>query len=218
VVKNENGDVLDGFCLPKPNVTGSFVFCGFGSPSEFPASVRGKIALISRGNNVKFVDKAKNAKAAGAIGVIVYDNLDEPLLTSAFGNFTSASTVPEFLPYVFISQADGLALKATADATVTLGWGFESYALESGTSMATPHATGVAALVWAAAPTASASDITNAVINNAKDLGDAGVDSVYGHGVVNALDAAKQLNPAAFGSGGTPPSAPRTGRVPGRRG
>jgi len=54
------------------------------------------------------------------------------------------------------------------------------------------------------------------VINNATDLGTAGVDIVYGHGLVNALAAAKQLNPAAFGAPATPP--PQTGRIPGRRG
>ncbi len=214
IVKNDAGDLLDGACLPRPNVSGQFVFCGFGSPSEFPASVQGKIALISRGNSIKFVDKAKNAKAAGAVGVVVYDNIDGPLISSAFGNYLTPGSVPQFLPYVFISQADGLSLKATPDATVSLGFGYEGYALESGTSMASPHATGVAALVWAAAPTASANDVANAVINDAKDLGD---HNVYGHGVVNALDTAKQLNPGAFGVGGTPPNTPRTGRVPGRR-
>src|SRR5216117_2950062 len=127
--------------------------------------------------------------------------------------------VPTFLPYVFISQADGNTLKNSPAGQLTLGFGFETWALESGTSMATPHAAAVAALAWAAAPTASATDVTNAVINSAKDLGDAGVDTVYGHGLVSALDAAKALNPGAFGSGGTPPpTPPANGRNPGRRG
>ncbi len=84
--------------------------------------------------------------------------------------------------------------------------------------MASPHAAAVAALAWAVAPNAPASAVAEAVINTAKDLGDAGVDNIFGHGLINALDAAKQLNPAAFGSGGTPPAAPPTGRPPGRRG
>jgi hypothetical protein len=73
-------------------------------------------------------------------------------------------------------------------------------------------------LAWSVAPAKSAAEVANAVINTAKDLGDAGVDNVYGHGLVNALEAAKQLNPAAFGSGGTPSPTPPTGRIPGRRG
>ncbi len=218
IVKNDKLDPLAGYCLPAPNASGPFVFCGLGNPTDFPASVTGKIALIKRGD-LKFVDKVKNAKAAGAIGVILYNNVDDPVVVSpAFGNFTTISSVPTFLPTVSISRVDGEALQTTPNATVTLSFGFEGWALESGTSMSTPHATAVAALVWAAAPTASATDVANAVINTAKDLGDSGVDNVYGHGLVNALDAAKQLNPGAFGSGGTPPPTPPTGRTPGRRG
>lgn len=213
VVKDDQGDPLDGFCLPAPNASGTFVFCGLGNPSEFPSSVSGKIALIERGT-LHFIDKMQNAKAAGATGVILYNNVaDPPLITPALGNFTTAGTVPTFVPTIFLTQADGLALKATPAANVSLGFGLESWELESGTSMATPHAAAVAALVWAVAPNASATDVTNAVINDAKDLGDAGTDTVYGHGLVNALDAAKQLNPGAFGP---PAPTPPTGRAPGR--
>ena len=181
-----------------------------------PRSVNGKIALISRGNNIKFVDKTLNAKAAGAIGVIVFDNVDEGLISPAFGNYTNASLVPTFLPFVFISKADGASLQGTPNANVSLSFGYEGWALEQGTSMATPHAAGVAALAWAVAPNASPADVQNAVINTATDLGDPGVDNTYGHGRVNALAAAKQLNPAAFGVSVMPP--PKTGRSPGRRG
>jgi subtilisin family serine protease len=217
VVKDEQGTPLDGFCLPTPSISGNFVFCGRGNPADFPSDVRGKIALIERGD-LRFVVKAQNAQAAGAIGVVVFDNANQPLGVSAFGNFTAPSAVPTFLPYVFISQADGQSLRATPEATVTLGFGFENWTLQSGTSMASPHAAAVAALAWAVAPTAPATAVAEAVINTAKDLGDAGVDNIFGHGLINALDAAKQLNPAAFGSGGTPPAAPPTGRPPGRRG
>jgi subtilisin family serine protease len=122
-------------------------------------------------------------------------------------------------PFVFISAADGAALKTTPNATLRMLYGYEGYELMSGTSMATPHAAAVAALAWSVAPDATATAVANAVINTAKDLGDPGVDNTYGHGLVNALDAAKQLNPAAFGSGATPPpQVPRAGRAPGRRG
>ena len=218
VVKNvDTGEPLDGYCLPPPAISGAYVYCGRGNPVDFPSSVQGKIALIERGD-LTFLVKVQNAKAAGATGVIVFDHTDEALVVSIFGPFTTASSVPAFLPYIFISKADGTALKNSVSSQISLGFGFETWALESGTSMATPHATAVAALAWAAAPTASPTDVTNAVINTAKDLGDAGVDNVYGHGLVNALDAAKQLNPGAFGSGGTPAPTPPSGRNPGRRG
>jgi serine protease len=217
VTKNADNDPLDGFCLPPPAVSGAYVFCGRGNPADFPTSVQGKIALIERGD-LTFLVKTQNAKTAGATGVIVFDNVEGPLVVSVFGPFTTASAVPNFLPYIFVSKADGNALKDSVSSQISMAFGFETWALESGTSMATPHAAAVAALAWAAAPTASATDVTNAVINTAKDLGDAGVDNVYGHGLVNALDAAKQLNPGAFGSGGTPAPTPPNGRNPGRRG
>ena len=131
-------------------------------------------------------------------------------------HFATPGAVPTFLPFVFISKPDGTALQSTPGATVRLGFGYEGWALESGTSMATPHATGVAALAWAVAPNAPATDIANAVINTATDLGDPGVDNTYGHGLVNAIAAGKQLNPAAFGISVQPP--PKSGRTPGRRG
>ncbi len=218
IVKDDQGTPLDGYCLPSPNVSGNFVFCGRGNSGDFPSDVKGKIALIERGD-IKFILKAQNAQAAGATAVIVYDNIAEDgLVAAAFGNFTTASAVPTFLPFLFISQADGKALRATPDATVSLGFGYEGWALESGTSMSTPHAAGVGALVWAVAPNATATAVGNALIDTAKDLGDPGVDNTYGHGLVSAIDAAKQLNPAAFGPGGTPPPPPPTGRIPGRRG
>jgi len=53
-----------------------FIDVGLGSPEEFSEKdVEGKIALISRGEYA-FVDKATNAKNAGAIGAIIFNNDD----------------------------------------------------------------------------------------------------------------------------------------------
>ncbi|WP_256646655.1 S8 family serine peptidase [Thermomonas paludicola] len=58
-----------------------------------------------------------------------------------------------------------------------------------GTSFAAPNVTGSAALVWQAFPWMSASNVVATLLTTATDLGDAGVDSVYGWGVVNAAKA-----------------------------
>jgi subtilisin family serine protease len=162
----------------------------------------------------------KYAKAAGAIATIIYNIPGRPMVDPALMNLDAAN--PGVIPLALISEEDGAKLKATS-GTVSMDFGRDAYSelyeLLGGTSMASPHAAGVAALAWAVAPGATASAVSDAVINTAKDLGDPGVDNVYGHGLVNALEAAKKLNPAAFGSGVTPPPPPsRTGRVPGRRG
>lgn len=212
--KRSNGDAI---CFTRPtNVSNMpYVFCGYGgSAADFPSSVAGKIALIERGNAITFADKAKNAKAAGAIAAIIFNNVPGAF-SGTLGTLTGASAVPYT---VSLSQEDGKSLLTTLDARLTLSFGREGYALLQGTSMSSPHAAGVAALVWAVAPTASATTVANAIFNTARDLGSAGVDNVYGHGLVNALDAAKMLNPAAFSSGATPSTGPVTGRAPGRRG
>jgi subtilisin family serine protease len=136
-------------CLASQHFSGPFVFCGFGgSASEFPASVAGKIALISRGNSVNFSTKMANAKAANATGGVVFNNQGDGLVTMALGTATSASAV---LPMLFIGQSDGQALLAS-NATVSSGFGFETYANFDGTSMSSPHAAACAALVRSRRP------------------------------------------------------------------
>lgn len=68
-------------------------------------NVKGKIALVSRGS-VEYNTKKEAAKAAGAAGILVYNN--EPgMLYMQMDNYD--------LPSAFISQADGKALAAVAE-------------------------------------------------------------------------------------------------------
>jgi len=66
--------------------------------------VSGNIALISRGT-CPFSQKATLAKAAGAVGAVVYNNVE-----GAFGGTLGGPGV--YPPILALSQADGLALKA----------------------------------------------------------------------------------------------------------
>jgi len=80
------------------------------------------------------------------------------------------------------------------------------YQAWSGTSMATPHVSGVAALVWSANTGWSNVQIRDALQRTALDLGAAGRDTTYGYGLVKAKSALDYLK----GSGGTtntPPTA-----------
>jgi len=58
-----------------------------------------------------------------------------------------------------------------------------------GTSGAAPTVTGVAALVWEAYPWMSANNVQQTVLTTATDIGEPGVDPVYGWGLVNARKA-----------------------------
>ncbi len=63
------------------------------------------------------------------------------------------------------------------------------YASATGTSFASPMAAGLAALVWSAKPTNTATDVFDALKNSADDLGPAGPDWGYGLGRINAYKA-----------------------------
>ncbi|MGB9795002.1 S8 family serine peptidase, partial [Caldisericum exile] len=90
-----------------------YVYCGLGgSPSDFPAEVSGKIALIKRGS-YSFLTKIQNAYKKGAIGVIIFNN------TSGYITMGTDGQPP--IPAVFISQADGNALLPYAVNGVTGG-------------------------------------------------------------------------------------------------
>lgn len=61
-----------------------------------------------------------------------------------------------------------------------------TYAAWSGTSMATPHVSGVAALVWSNYPSCTNAQVRKAMAKSAKDGGTEGRDNHYGYGIVKA--------------------------------
>jgi len=65
------------------------------------------------------------------------------------------------------------------------------YYFFQGTSMATPHVAGVAALVLSAHPNYTNEQVRTALQSTAKDLGTAGWDQYYGYGLVNAYAAVR---------------------------
>lgn len=125
-------------------VSGTLYACGMGqSTADFPAAVNGNIALIERG--VLFSTSFTNAMLMGARGVVIYNNTST---TSP-----SLGDANAWIPGVFISRADGLALLPTLPATATLSnlpfIPSYAYAYPWGTSVATPFVT--AAVAFAAA-------------------------------------------------------------------
>ncbi len=119
--------------------------CGLGTTSaSFPAGVSGNIALIERGS-VYFVQKVTNAQAAGAAGVVIYN--DAP------GGFSGTlGTAGNWVPVVSLSREDGLIVKARGTHAVNLTNCAGNYGLADGTSMATPHVCGALGLLAAQFP------------------------------------------------------------------
>lgn len=60
-----------------------------------------------------------------------------------------------------------------------------SYGYKTGTSMATPHVAGLAALIWSYKPQLTNSGVRNALDTAVDDKGAAGRDSYYGYGRIN---------------------------------
>jgi len=70
-----------------------------------------------------------------------------------------------------------------------------NYGKMSGTSVACPHVSGVAALTWGAHPSSDNERIWNLIASTADDLGIPGPDSKYGYGRVNAAGASCASHP-----------------------
>ena len=162
----------------------------------------GAVVLCQRGSN-SFADKVANVKAGGGAAAVVYNNISSDSSCGVFsGTLNGTSTIPA----IALSCADGAAALGTAGSPGTvvssivyvntdpLGSGYEAW---DGTSMATPHVSGVAALIWACNPTASAAAVRDALDKSALDKGAAGRDSSYGFGIVQAASALTRLGNAA---------------------
>lgn len=157
----------------------------------------GKVVLCERGD-ISFADKVNNVHAGGGEAAVIYNN--------AAGGFSGTlGTAGPAIPALSMTQEDGqylVANKIGASASVSTipdnqGSGYAYY---DGTSMATPHVAGVAALIWSANPTWSNQQIRDALAVTAEDLGTAGRDNSYGWGLIQAKAALDELN-----GGGTGP-------------
>lgn len=173
--------------------------------------MRGRIALIKRGESVSFADKARRAKEFGAIAVAIFDN--EPVPSGTTWTLYHAETDREYEWPVTIrlTLQTGEALVAQGSHPITVAFTEDDYGEYSGTSMACPHVVGAAALLWGLAPNATPEQIVNALSATAVDLGDPGKDTRFGVGLINANAAARMLAPEAF-------SGITTGRPVGVRG
>jgi subtilisin family serine protease len=148
----------------------------------------GKVVLCERGS-ITFAAKTANAAAGGAVAVVVYNNLP--------GGFAGTLGGRSTIPAVSATQEDGKALVNArlgrlgqiASVSTIPHSNANGYAYMDGTSMATPHVSGVAALVWSANPAASNTAVRNALETRALDLGAPGRDNAFGYGLVQALAA-----------------------------
>lgn len=92
--------------------------------------------------------------------------------------------------------APGVSISSTFPPTIPIdGVAGYYYAIASGTSMATPHVSGAAALIWAGEPTLTAGQVRQRLIDTADDLGSIGKDNWYGYGIIDVDQAAPPIGP-----------------------
>lgn len=116
-----------------------------------------------------------------AVGATQYDKTRAPY--SNYG--TSLDVVAPGGNLNLDQNNDGYADGVLQQTFSGSSWGYYFY---QGTSMATPHVSGVAALLCSTGVT-SPDDIRNTIQSTAVDLGSSGWDIYYGYGLVNAYDA-----------------------------
>lgn len=106
----------------------------------------------------------------------------------------------------FSDMGPQLDVMAPGDAIWSTTYGSTtSYGTMSGTSMATPHVAGILALALSCAPSATNAQAVAALKSTAEDLGAAGFDNTFGHGLVRADNLVASL--CGGGGGNVPPTA-----------
>ncbi len=168
-----------------PRKSATAALADFGLGDAVNTAVSGKVCLIQRGT-VDFATKVSNCQSSGGVGAIVYNNV-----AGAFGG-TLGTTVTT-IPSVTATDTDGAAMKAKLGQSATVTVAASNYALFDGTSMATPHVSAVAALVWSYFPACTGTQIRNTLNKSAQDLGPVGRDTKFGYGLVQARAAYDRL-------------------------
>lgn len=202
VTLTSNGVTYQGNHIENaPRTSGVSGTLADGGLCDSSGSWSGQVVLCERGS-ISFFDKVVNVENGGGVAAVIYNN--------ASGNFngTLGDGNTSAIPAISLSQEDGQFLVAnnlglSADVVDLLEQPASGYAFFNGTSMATPHVSGVAALVWSHDTSWSNQQIRDALAATAEDLGAAGRDNSYGWGLVQAADALNHL-----GGGGTTNSPP----------
>lgn len=172
------------------NISGDLVaggLCDAASAPSNPGPWTGKVVVCQRGD-YSFAEKVLAVQGAGGLAAVIYNNVDGP-----FSGFMDVQTTPP-IPAIGLSKADGEEIVAQllgmqGDLHTVVSNYSSGYALFDGTSMATPHAAGVAALVWSQSPASTNQQVRDALNQSAKDRGAAGRDAYTGYGLIQARAA-----------------------------
>lgn len=123
------------------------------------------------------------------------------LLFMSAGNDTNEFNYPDYTSFVGVGATDQNNNKASFSSfgnyvdltapgvSIRTTYPDDTYTYYSGTSFSSPMTAGVTALMVAANPSLTPEQIENGLFSTATDIGAAGDDNVFGHGLVNAQAA-----------------------------
>lgn len=148
-----------------------------------------------------FLAASRDAVARGGLVIFATAN-------SGFENASLQAAMPHFFPelergwlavtgdpsYFGTANQCGVAMHwclAAPSVAVTVAIPGGGSELDYGTSYGAPFVSGTAALVWQAFPWMNADQVRQVLLGTALDIGDPGIDPVYGYGMVNAAWAVR---------------------------
>jgi serine protease len=173
------------------------------------AASKGVLIVSAAGNSggwVEYPAAYENVLAIGSVGFnrvrADYSNFGLELDLVAPGGDTDVDLNQDGYP-------DGILQETFRDGVTQFG-----FYLYEGTSMAAAHVSGVAALLFARNPGASASQVREAMGSTAFDLGSPGRDNEYGEGLVQAAEALAAIGGPPVTPTHTPTPTP-TSTLPG---
>lgn len=138
---------------------------------------------------------------------------------ASYSSVISVAAVDSAKNRASYSQYNSQVEIAGPGSSVLSTWPTNTYNTISGTSMATPHVVGAAALVWSFFPQCTNQQIRGALNATAEDKGAAGRDNYYGNGIIKAKDAYDYLNTYGCsgdaGGGGGGSVEPVSGQITG---
>ncbi|MDP5146928.1 S8 family serine peptidase [Shewanella sp. ULN5] len=177
------------------NASGSTYYMG--TAEAVDSGANGNVCIIDRGV-ISFYDKVANCEASGGVGAVIINN--EPgMLYGTLGDANATS-----IPAVGAAFEDRATLIAASAAAINIGT--SDFGFMSGTSMATPAVSGIAALVWSQHSECTGTEIRDALKATAQDAGAPGKDDYFGYGIVKAAAAHAYLTTNGCNGGGvTPP-------------
>jgi subtilisin family serine protease len=115
--------------------------------------------------------------------------VNQPVYPGAYSNVMAVAAVDSTDSWASFSNQGDYVDVAAPGVDIYNTYKDGGYAYETGTSQATPHVAGLAALIWARYPTYTAAQVRALIENTAVDLGAWGWDQQFGYGRIDASAA-----------------------------